>query len=332
MPTPAVYPSALSFLGLGKESTAGTAVVPTHYMPWTEFKPAPNVELLADEGMRGTMSAVHGAVMGKHYSELELSGPPFSDSFGHLLYNALGGYAVTGAGPYSHTFSLLNTGTGQPITHTITDRQGITASTGARVYPYACLSELTLKGNAAELLEFDSKWTASASAAAGAGPTNSPPSTTVTPAWRSSVSLGGTASPTVLEWEVTIKRELQVDLTADGTQAPWVIGRGPVSVEGKLTVRASDAAPMAAEGPHTTLIAGTQQALVIAVADNLGGTSGHSLTLTMTKAQFSKVELTRDTMIGWEIEFVGIGNTTDAGASGGDAPIKAVLVNAVTTY
>jgi tail tube protein len=329
---PAVYPSALSFLGIGKESTAGTAVVPTHFMPWTEFKPKPNVELLTDEGMRGSMSDVHGAVMGKHYSELELSGVPFSDSFGHLLYNVLGGYAVTGAGPYTHTISLLNSGTGQPVTHTLSDRQGITASTGARVYPYACVEELTLKGNAAELLSFEAKITASASAAAGAAPTNAPPATTVTPAWRSSVSIGGTASPAVLEWEVTIKREIQVDLTADGTQNPWVIGRGPLGVEGKLTVRASDAAPLSAEVPHTTLIAGTQQALVIAVSDFFGGTSGHSLTLTMTKAQFSEVELTRDTMIGWEIGFKGIGNTTDAGASGGDAPIKAVLVNAVTTY
>lgn len=329
---PAVYPTALGFLGIAKETVPGTAVVPTHFIPYTEWKPKPNIELLVDEGVRGSMASEYGAVMGKHHFEADLNGTPFSDTLGHLLYNILGGYAVSGAGPYTHTLSLLNSGQGQPITHTFSDRQGITASTGARVYPYACLEKLTLKGNAAELLEYEATIKGFPSAAAGVAPTNAPPATTVTPAWRSSVTLGGTAAPAVLEWEVTLNRVLEVDMTADGTQSPFVIGRGPLTVEGKLTVRASDAAPLSAEVPHTTLIAGTQQALVIAVADNLGGTSGHSVSLTMTKAVFNEVELTRDTLLGWEIGFKALANTTDAGASGGSSPIKGTLINAVTTY
>lgn len=329
---PTVYPGAQSFLGLAKETVPGTAVVPVRYLPFREFKPKPSIELLVDEGMRGSMAQEYGAVMGKHSSEADLSGQPFADSIGDLLLNVLGGYAVSGSGPYTHTFSLLNSNTGQPPTHTITDRQGITASTGARVYPYSCIEKLTLTGNAVELLSYEATIKGFPSAAAGAAPTNAPPSSTVTPAWRSSLTLGGTAAPAVKEWEVTINRVLEVDHTADGTQNPWVIGRGPVTVEGKLTVRASDAAPLAAEGPHTTLIAGTQQAMVISVADMLGGTSGHSLSLTMTKAVFAEVEMTRETLLGWEIGFKGLANTTDAGASGGSAPIKGTLVNAVTTY
>ena len=48
---------------------------------------------------------------------------------------------------YTHVASLLNTGTAQPPSHTLTDFQGLTATSGARSYAGSCLSELTLKGN-----------------------------------------------------------------------------------------------------------------------------------------------------------------------------------------
>lgn len=332
MATPVVYPGAMGFLGVAKETIQGTAVAPVRYIPYTTFDPQANPALLVDTGQRGSMASEYGAVMGKNNSGASLGGIPFSDTAGDLLYNVLGGYAVTGAGPYTHTFSVLNSGQGQPPSHTFEDRQGITASTGARDWPGMCVSELTLSGNAEELLQFTASMTGWPTAAAGLAPTNVPTTTTVTPAWRSTVSLGGTAVPSVMEWSLTFTRELQLVNAADGTQGPFVIGRGPLTVSGQLTVVASDQAPLSAEVPLTTLVAGTQQALVIAVASNYAGTAGHSITFTMTKAQFENVTQQRNTLMGWQIPFRCWANSTDAGASGGSAPIKPVLINGITTY
>jgi hypothetical protein len=332
MPTPVVYPGAMGFLGLAKETTQGTAVAPTRYLPYTTFDPQANPALLVDQGQRGAMASEYGAVMGKNTSSASLAGVPFSDTIGDLIYNVFGGYAVSGAGPFTHTFSLLNSGQGQPPSHTFEDRQGITASTGARDYPGMCISELTLSGTAEDLLQYTANMTGWPTAAAALAPTNTPTTTTVTPGWRSTVTLGATPVPSVMSWSLTFTRELQVANAADGTQNPFVIGRGALTVSGQLTVVASDQAPLSAEVPLTTLIAGTQQALVIAVASNYAGTAGHSLTFTATKTQFESVAQQRNTLLGWQINFRCLANSTDVGASGGLAPVKPVLVNAVTTY
>jgi Phage tail tube protein len=332
---PIVYPQALSFMGVGKETTQGTAVVPQRYIPYDPGSLEPNEqpEVLVDEGERGSMSREYGAVRGKNKVETSWNGVPFSESVGDLLHNILGGYAVSGAGPFVHTFSVLNSGQGQPPTHTVTDRQGITATVGARAYPGFCLSELTLTGNAEQLLTYECKGTGWPSAPAGAAPTNAPPTSTVTPAWRSSVTWNSVAVTTVMEWSLTITRELQVVNTADGTQAPLVIARGPVNVNGSLNIVASDASPLSAEVPLTTMVAGTEAPLVIGVSANYAGTAGHSVVFTMTKSQLVSAPQQRgSTVIGWNIGFQSFANSTDVGASAGLAPVKCVLTNGVTTY
>lgn len=335
MPTPLVYPQALSFLGVAKETVQGTAVTPARFLPYDpgSFEPEEMPDVLVDEGERGSMSAEYGAVRGKNHTEAGWKGVPFSDTLGDLLYNVLGGYAVSGAGPFVHTISLLNSGQGQPPSWTYTDRQGLTASVGARAYPGVCLSELTLTGNAEQLLTYEAKASGWPSAAAGAGPTNVPTTTTVTPAWRSTVSWGGTAVPTIMEWSLTLSRELQIINAADGTQAPFTIARGRLTAAGSLNIVASDQAPLSAEVPLTNLVAGTEAVLVIQVASSYAGTSGHSIVFTMSKAQMVKAPIQRGaTTLGWNIDFKALANSTDVGASGGLAPVKAVLTNGITTY
>jgi hypothetical protein len=332
---PVVYPQALSFMGVAKETTQGTAVAPARFIPYApgSLETDEQPEVLIDEGERGSMSREYGAVRGKAKVEIGWNGVPFSESIGDLLYNILGGYAVSGAGPFTHTFSVLNSGQGQPPSWTVTDRQGLTPTVGARAYPGLCLSELTLSGNAEQLLTYECKGTAWPSAAAADAPTNTVPTSTVTPAWRSSVSWAGTAVTSVMEWTLSISRELMIVNTADGSQNPWTIARGPVSVGGSLNIVASDSSPLSAEVPLTALTAGTEAALVIAVASNYAGTAGHSVTFTMTKSQIVKSPLQRgQTVLGWNIETKSFANATDVGASGGLAPVKCVLVNGVTTY
>ncbi|MGH3376339.1 MAG: phage tail tube protein [Actinoallomurus sp.] len=323
---PTVYPGSRSYFGIGKETTPGTAVVAAQFPPWTKMDPADAPKILEDTGMRGSMGSQFGSTLGPTLSGGDFDGPVMDDSLGQLLYNILGDYAVTGAGPYVHTFGLLNSGSAQPVTHTIVDASGMTPTVGARVYAYSCLSELTLTGNAENLFVHSGKFTSNLSAPAASAPTNTPTTEQVVPSWRSVVTIGGTPATNVAEWEITIKRQLAVKYTGNGTNAPYIIGRGDVSVDGKLTFVAAD------ESPLTALNSNTQQALVFAVDNGLATTNQRTITATLSKAYYKTAKPKRDTLIGWDVEFTGLLNATDAAASGGLAPCKVTVKNAVTTY
>lgn len=235
--------------------------------------------------------------------------------------------AVTNTtGNSTHVFSTLNTGTAQPPTDSIIDYTGMTPTVGARAYPFSCVEELTIEGNAEQLMKVTGKVISFASAPTAATPVNAPTAELVQPAWLSTVSIGGTPLQNISQWAFTLKRELIVKNTASGAQAPYVIGRGAVTVEGKLTFVAAD------ESPLTTYLAGTQQPIVFTIDNGLAAAAHRNLTLTMTKGFYKKNQLKRETLFGWETEFGALGNTTDTGFSAGFSPCKISLLNAVNTY
>lgn len=327
MPSPTVFAGELSFAGLGKESSNGTAVAPTRFYPFTKNDWTDDNGLLVDDASYGSMTSENGAVAGKRQASGDLGMYFLPDIAGDLLYNVLGGYAVGAAvsGVYPHTFSLLNSGDGQPPAHTFTDRQGITATVGARAYAYGCLSELTFSGNATGLVTMECKVTSYGSAAAGAAPTNTVTTETVIPAWRSTVTVAGSAAK-VREWSYTLTRKLTPDPLADGTQNPNSIARGDLTVAGKLTFAAQN------EQPLLDFLAGTQQAVVVTIDNGGTLTNVRKLTATMTKCVYDTEAMDRATPIGYQMSFKAIANTTDVGASAGRGPISCLLNNAVTTY
>jgi hypothetical protein len=327
MPNPTVFPAELTFAGIAKETTNGTAAAPLFFFPFTKLDGVDDNGLLIDDAMYGSMTAENGAVAGKRSANVGYSGYFLPDFAGYLLHNILGGYAVGAPSNsvYPHTFTLLNSGDGQPPAHTITDRTGITATVAARAYAYACLSELTFAGNATGLVTMEGKFTTFGSAAAGSAPANTTTAETVIPGWRSTVTVAGSAAP-IREWSYTISRDLSPDFQADGTQNPYSIARGALTVAGKLTFGARS------EQPLIDFLAGTQQATVITI-DNGGTTTAvRKLTATMTKTVYDSEGMVRETPIGWDMSFKALANTTDVGASGGRAPISCLLNNAVTTY
>ena len=95
--------------------------------------------------------------------------------------------------PYTHKWAILNTGSGQPPTHTLTDYTSLTASVGARAYPSACVSQLDFTGNSEQLLMQKVSGNSWLSAAASQTPTNTTSFTIPQPNWLSTVSIGGIA-------------------------------------------------------------------------------------------------------------------------------------------
>lgn len=107
-------PSALQLIGIAKETTPGTYVAPStadHGMlPVASCVPKAVEPRAEDAGTRGTMRAqIFGAYQTTQHYELTLKGDIFAGSFGHILMAFFGTDTKTGAGPYTHTFSIADT-------------------------------------------------------------------------------------------------------------------------------------------------------------------------------------------------------------------------------
>jgi len=333
MPTPVVYPSAKQFIGLAKEVTQGTAVTPiTATIPVDKFEPEDKPTQLEDTSFRGSMANLAGVIQGVKIVEWSLEGPAFFDTLPYFLNNILGDITDTGATPFSHAMSLLNSGTGQPGSLTLVDWQGPpSASFFARVYPGACVSELTLKGNAeSSLVMWSAKGLAWPSSVASAAPTAATSAEPPQAGWRTKLGLagpasGGTLVSTVREWEITIKRALKAEFTIQGVQTPYVIFRGALDVEGKLgfSVPADESTSM------TYLLNNTQPQLQLATDNGLTVINNRNLTVDCQLAAYETTKINRGAeAVGYDATFKAVMNSTNAGASGCLSPIKVTVLNA----
>lgn len=318
-----VYPTQRRFLNIGKEVTSGTPVAGTATIAVTQLAPEDQPDWLVDTAWRAAIAGEYGLTPGPEIAALQLGGPVYADTLGHLLLNVLGDQAVTGAGPFTHTFALYNTGTAQPPTHTLIDATGIPATGQARQYAYTCLSQLTITGNAADLLVWSAGATSYISTIPGSPPSTSPSGVRTSAGWASTVTIGGVQVKDLASWEVTIARAtIDPFWSVAGTQNPGSIWRGECTVAGRLTF-----APALDETPLTTMLNNTQPTLsIVATAP-----AGASLTLHCQQAAYDTSKINDSgVLFGYDVTFRGIANTTDVGASGGYSPIKATLVNSVS--
>lgn len=338
MTTPTTYPSAKQFAGIAKETIQGTAVTAiTHTIPVASFKPKDDPVLLEDTALRGSMNELYGVIQGPQKSSWSMDGPVFLETLPHELLNIMGAVATTGPASsiYTHVASLLNSSTGQPPTHTVTHWQGLTATTRARTYAGLAWTELTLKGNPeSSLIERSAKGVGYWSAAY---PTSEPtpvnlPLLPPLAAWRVELGLGGTLPASkvavIREWEITVSRKVSVQHTSQNSQAPYIIQRGPIRATGKFFF-----SKPSTEQALDYLRNNTQPQFQLIVSNGAAGASAQTMTIDINAAAFDMAEInTGDEAIGYDASFRAVGNTTNAGASGGYAPIKFTVTNAVATY
>lgn len=334
---PTTYPSAKQFVNIAKEVTQGTPVeTGMTTMPVMNFKPKDDPVWLKDEALRGSMVKTYGIIQGPRKSNYTIDGPVFMDWLPHHLYNVMGAVATSGpaASVYTHVISLLNSGTGQPPSHTLVDWQGLTATSQARTYAGCSHSEITLKGNPeSTLLEWSAKgsgfWS---SAYPTAPPTNNVGTESPQAAWRVEVAFGGTLPAskvlTVREWEITVTREIAVQHTSRNSQDPFIIQRGPIECTGKFFVsKPSD------ETFLDYFRSNTQPQFQLSVSNGLTLANLRTLTIDINAAAFTMTEINRgDPAVGYDCTFEAVANTTNAGASGGFAPVKFTVVNAIASY
>lgn len=336
MADPVTWPTARRFVGSAVEVTQGTAVTPitvTH--PLMTFDPEDKYTWLDDEAARGSMVDVYGRIQGPGQAEHSMGGPMYIDGLGVWLKNILGDLTTTPGTPNSHAFAVLNTGSAQPASLTLADYQGTPAGTGTRLWPGVCLSEVTIKGNAAStLIEWSGKGAGYLSSIAGATPTAAPSAEPPMAAWRFQIGIGGVAGGGTLvkvidEFELTITREVSVEFTGQNSQNPYYIQRGPVGVAGSFHF----SKPADEAGAITPLLTNSQPQVQILISN--GGAAGalRTLTVDMLKTAWDTSKINRgDPAVGYDTAWKAIANTTNVGASGGYSPAKITLQNNVASY
>lgn len=317
-----LFPSRRSFPGIAKEATKGIVQAPTSYIPLDghlAWKEVPTI--LDDEGSRGAMSTTHGSQQGKKHTEWSAKGNVHVDTFGHILLSMFGEEALSGAGPYTHLFTVLNSGDGQPPGHTWTDfyvvetRQTPGCQTGKLEFDFTPDGLLKWSAEGLGLVTAD-----------GSEPTDTWGAIKPMQGWRAAATLNG-VNLRYTSGKLTIERGIEAVKTAENSQAPagiWVDG---------LTASAEFTALMESNAELTAWLADTQGVFEITFDRTPGAASTQEqLKLRASLAAYTAHEVDRSAS--WVQQKIGIkchANTTDAGASGGFAAIRATLLNARST-
>ncbi len=286
MANPTIFPSNIQWVGLAKETTYGTAVAaPTVWVPVVGPKWMPNQTNIIDDALRGNMVVEQGMVAGIRYDEVTYSCyGALSNLFQHMA--AILGYpdAVAGtAAPYTHATAVQNAGDGQPVSYTVFLYNG--AETWQM--PGSKIPTLDIEWKPEALVKLAVTWRGLVSTKMVANPTNTPDTTAPMPSWNTTVSTGS-ADSTRTGLKLSLKRnDANAIFTHSGSQAPYEVFLGALSMDGELTGVYQGYA-----GSPTDLsnyLTNVQPAL--SIQTNPVGDAIHYGKWTMSKAGYSGVEV-----------------------------------------
>ena len=96
---PNIYPSVLSWLGIQRELTAGTPLVPavTHPLDQSDYSPEDMPKFLKDQALRGVMTNLFYETLGVESAQFSFGGPNFLDTHGYFFDNVFGDLSTTGS-------------------------------------------------------------------------------------------------------------------------------------------------------------------------------------------------------------------------------------------
>lgn len=232
--------------------------------------------------------------------------------------------------PFTTALSTLNSGNGQPISHTITHNFQIPSGTGTRQLAGACISDVNITWNAeTSLLTFTAKGDAWATNISGTTPVPAPSAAQPVASWRGVMGIGGPASGgtkvlNVQDGAIDIKRVLEVVYTTQNAQVPYIIQRGAVSATGKLVFIADS------ETPYLNMLTNLQPQMQLLLDNAAAGAASASVQIDVQNMAYDGVKLNfGKAAIAYDTTFYAVANTVNAGLSGGYSPVKVTFRNAV---
>lgn len=238
--------------------------------------------------------------------------------------------------PITHTFATLNpassTGlvSGQPATHTVLDRNQVAGSAGFYTdqFPYMCFSEIEIMGKPLGYLSWSGKATSQPQGTVSSAAVANFSTVRGIPAWKGTSTVAGSAVSDVASWTITMSREVTPIPTIDGSQAVYVISRGPL--KGTFALEYS---PALDETALNLLLNNTQPTLVWSTSNGLTGANLVSFTVNAQMGAVTEAPLkVTSSLLGYSVSGTLVGNMTNVGNSGGWGVATIVLVNAVGSY
>lgn len=254
-----------------------------------------------------------------------------------LRFSHLTGVAVTNTtANYTHTFSSINpnSSTGntsaQPPTYTFLHRNLVatTANHNIDQYSYSRFTDLKLQANKDGWFTWDGKFSSYLRTFPAADVTPSFTTVPAFPTWQAAITLAAAQVYNVADCSFDIKRELDIVTTSDGSQAPYVIAAGPLSVGFNIDYDA-----VSDETALNYVLNNTQPTLSFALTNGLTSPNTVSITINAQLAGHKDAPLSAmKTLWGFKTTGELVANTTNAGNSGGYSPMQAILVNAIPSY
>jgi hypothetical protein len=128
-----VFPSERRALGIAKETTPGTGVLPAYTIPVKGYVPEDKPIWLPDESMRAAMAMTYGLIQGPYDAEITIDQSfVYGDTIGHALLNIFGDYTATGSGTGSSTFLTSALAVGGTI-GTVTSTAGFGSGSNVQI-------------------------------------------------------------------------------------------------------------------------------------------------------------------------------------------------------
>jgi hypothetical protein len=301
--------TALQHLGLAFETTYGTAVVPTVWLPVNSVKPEDEIKKIQDEGRRANLSKVYQVYDSVTSSKTDIDMDCYPDALGYFLKAILGQDTVTGTNPnYTHTFKIVNA-----LAPSLT--LSYFNALAEHNIPGSLVSELQIKFDTEGVVSLSIKCLGQKSAVVT---TTTPTYSTTAPfmGWGSQVQIGGVSNTNVVGGEITIKRDIKLLYGANNTQQPTKYSSGRIEIGVKLTFDVEDETELA-------MLGGTDKAVAVTLNQNANTSVAFQFNLCDvdkasidTSQEFARVDM----------QLTPIYNTTDAGLC------TITLKNQVATY
>lgn len=327
MPIPNSYGTFRTHVAFASEVSYGTTATANQvYIPALSIDDYTDDQgLVLDQGGRSKASHVYAVYSGMQQGKWSGTFPYYPNECYRFFHRVLGtdtvGSSSAGGGGgtvngWQHTLSLADL----PASDTIFDFFGSTL--GDRAFSGAQCEKVEFKFDRASGLATIKPSYKSAAPSTGPGTeaTASYGSDTPLRGYEAVFSVGGSTRTTLLTYELSLSREVELIFAGNNSQRPSSVEVGDFDVTGKISFYGSTDQPM------TDYRANTQQVVDVVLTDTSVGSSYARLDLLMTKCVFTKVTPDRSgKYLRYDVEFQGIHNATDAG------PIQIIATIASTS-
>jgi hypothetical protein len=277
--------------GIGIETTRGTAVAPTFWLPRTEYKNDDKVQLVVDESSIGVIEDAQNADVTQQFAEGEIGGRIDTESIGAILKLAIGSVvstAVSGqAGAYDHVFNTLQSAQHPTFTLCVKD-----PNTGVNSLSYAlgAIQELELNSEINKYCEYKFKFRANSKTATTVATASYPATQKIFLPQTATIQLGDTLNFTgvpaieVKKLTLNIKKNIEDDQILGNVAATDRLNK-QFSLDGSFEMITNDASYrdlLLNNTPKTAQI-------VLSNATTIGVSTTSSIIIVLNKIELDEV-------------------------------------------